>query len=81
MFLPLGVFKKKPIHADITQGGGKRISYTKKTKNLTLVKTRQGEGGEGGGGGVLPSRLISNGDVLCCWVGLHFHCWIALIID
>ena len=50
MFLPLGVFKKKPIHADITQGGGKRISYTKKTKNLTLVKTRQGEGGEGGGG-------------------------------
>ena len=49
MFLPLGVFKKKPVHANITQGGGKRSSYTKKTKIcLTLVKTRPA--GVGGGG-------------------------------
>ena len=47
MFLPLGVFKKKPIHADITQGGGKRNSYRKKPKSyLGEDPAGRGVGGE-----------------------------------
>ena len=58
---------------------GKELVIQRKPKSYP-GEDPAGRGG-GGGVGVLPSRLISNGDVLCCWVGLHFHCWIALIID
>ena len=55
---------------------GKELVIQRKPKSY-LGEDPAGRGGRG----VLPSRLMGNGDVLCCWVGLHFNGWIALRID